>query len=1130
MVEKKGFPLTNLAISNKTSVFLLTVLLSLYGLNSYNSMPRETFPDIVIPKITISTSYPGNAPVSVEKLVTRQIEKEVKSVSGLKTMTSSSFQDHSIVVAEFLSRVPISEALQRVKDAVDQSKANLPEDLPKDPTVSEVNVQDFPVMFLNLSGEYSLKELQHYADELEDLLEQNSKVSKVQITGIDDREVQVVVNLQKLLNSNLSFQDISNAILSENVAMGAGEINNGSLRISIRVESSYTSMEEIGNTIISTKKGKDIYLRDVAEIIDGFKETSSISRLNGEQVITLGIVKRQGANLLETIFEVKEQVEKAKEEGIIPKQLTTVYTNDQSSRIKKQVSNMENNIILGMVLVIMVLYFFLGLRNALFAGLAIPLSMLISFIILKAIGYTINMMTLFALILALGMLVDNAIVIVEIVYRNLEKGFSLFQATKQGVGEIALPIISSTLTTLAAFAPLMMWEGMIGEFMIYLPVTLIIVLSSSLFVALVITPNFTSSYAKVEEGKSRSNVSHKQKLALLITSPLSLMFYLSGHILWGNLFVLFPLLFLLNRLLFIHVSHWVQNRFLPKMEFFYEQTLRYILRKKTGGWVLAGSVGLFISSIILFGASNPKILFFPSSEPQTVYVSLVLPLGTNLQQTEKITQHLEQELTKVLAPYQHIVESINVGIGEERSDFLSSGGKQPNKTTVTITFVDYEFREDISTLSVTKEITEHLEGKIEGTILIEKQQNGPPVGKPINIEITGNELSSLINVAQKVQFLIESKNIRGVEKLQMDIDPNKKEQLIEIDRKKARHYGLSTQTIASALRTAVFGYKASTFKKGEDEYDIYVRLRDKDRYSLTSLMNMEVKANLSKEQKKPFIQLSNVASKNIGYSYDKINRKNSRRVITLSSNVIEGYNANSVNQKIKRLLSKTPGLFPTGYTYKFTGEQEEQAKTSRFLAVALLTAIALILMVMVTQFNSIFKPLIIIATVLFSTIGVFLGLTFSGMPFVILMTGIGIISLAGIVVNNGIVLVDYITLTKKRRAEELNVEPIRLPPNETKEAIVKAGKTRLRPVLLTAITTILGLFPMAIGMNFDFFSLFTDLSPNLYFGGDNADFWGPMAWTVIFGLVLATFLTLLLTPLMAYLLGQTIAKVKRMFS
>ncbi|MFC4872452.1 efflux RND transporter permease subunit [Negadavirga shengliensis] len=1112
----REFGLSSVSIDNRTSVIILALIITFLGIGAYRTMPKESFPEIVIPTVYIGTSYPGNSPVDMENLITRPIEKELKGINNVKDIRSTSIQDYSSIVVEFNPNVDISKALQDVKDAVDKSKSELPSDLDRDPDVIEINTSDFPIMNVNISGRYPEKELKEFAEYLEDEIEKLPEISKADLGGTIEREIRIDSDLYKMEAMGVSFSDISDAVGAENITISGGNILAGDYRRSLRITGEFTDPAQIEDVIVKIENNKIVYLRDVASVSDTYKERESYARSNKLPVVTVNVVKRSGENLLDASDKIKAIIERAQIHRF-PSDLQIDITNDQSKYTRAEVDNLENSIISGVILVVLVLMFFLGFRNALFVGVAIPLSMFISFLVLNAFGVTLNFMVLFSLILALGMLVDNGIVVVENIYRLIQEGMPPIRAAKEGVGEIAWPIITSTFTTLAAFLPLAFWDDIIGEFMKYLPITLIIVLSSSLFVALVINPVLTSMFMKVVD-VNRLKPKRKPLMAALAFFVLAILGYLLGWIAFANLFMLAALLTVFNVFALRRAIRWFQNVFLVKLEDLYERTLKFALRGRKPYLFFFGTIGLLFFSLVLLGIRSPKVLFFPDNEPALINIFIEHPIGTDIEATNAFVHGFEDELIAVLEPNRQIVESLITQIGEGTGDDMEmSMGATPHKAKITISFVEFQYREGINTNRIMEEIRGLAEGYAGVQITVNKQTNGPPVGKPINIESSGENFTQLIEFVSQLRERIASSGIEGIEELKSDLETGNPELVVNINRENAKRFGLSTSMIANELRTALFGLEVSKYKEGEDDYPIQLRLADEFRYDVGALLNKKINF-MDKFGNQKNIPISAVADIEYSSSYGSIKRKDLNKVITLSSNVNDGYNPTEINNQLKNLLVDYE--IPDGIDVRFTGEQEEQDKSSAFLARALLIAVSLIFLIIVTQFNSVLTPFIIMASVLFSTIGVFLGLVIFNMDFVIIMTGIGIISLAGVVVNNAIVLIDYSNLIRKRRRAELGIiEGKHLPYDELLDSIVRAGKVRLRPVLLTAITTVLGLLPMALGMNINFSGLLSSFDPEFYMGGDNAAFWGPMAWTVIFGLTFATFLTLVIVPVM-YLLAD----------
>ncbi len=1119
----RNFALTTASIKNRNTVILLAIVMAVYGLITYIQLPKESFPDIKIPKIFVKTVYPGNPPVDMENIITRPLEKQLKTIKGVKELTSTSSQDNSDIVVEFMSNYDIKKALQDVKDAIDKSKSDLPDDLKVDPIAMELDASEFPILSINLSGDFSIEELRSISDELKDEIEAIPEISKVNIKGLNDRQINVNVDRDKMSANNISFKSIEDAISFENMSMSGGDLVTSKTRRSVRIDGEFKTVNEMNNIIIKHEKGNIVYLRDVLDkgkVVDGYIDPLTFARLSGKNVVSLSVVKKSGENLIDATDKINKILDEGRKSGIIPETMEIVTTNDMSDMVKKQVSNLENSIIMGMIFVITILFFFLGLRNALFVGLAIPMSMLISFIVIGAMGYTINMMILFGLVLALGMLVDNAIVVVENVYRFIDRGYTVFEATRQAVGEIAWPIIASTATTLAAFIPLIFWPGMVGSFMSLLPVTLIVVLTSSLFVALVIVPTFIVLFVK--EG----NEEHPPKLRnVLISVGIMAVFVLIGYVAkinWlANFLIFMSVLAFANYFFLYKWSSRFQSNFLSWLENYYLKVLHWALSGHKPRYLLIGGFGLLIATIFFFKSAGGDLLFFPNNQPRYLNITMKLPIGTDIDSTNNFAKYIDNKVDRILQRDSSIVKSVLTVVGKGAvGEREQSFGNTPEKALTTITFIDYDKRQNHrSSVEIMKELSDSLVGKYPGVeISVEKNKMGPPTGKPINIEVVGKNYSKLIYLTDSIMAYIENANILGIEQLKKNLDNGKPELLIHIDRDKARRFGLSTAQIASSIRTALFGKEISDYKDGEDKYPIRLRYSKKNRDNISSLLNQKISFR-NHQGKLLEIPISSVATMDYSNTYGSVNRKDMKRVITIYSNVLEGYNANEINVKLKDLLSNFD--LPAAYSISFTGEQKDQNEAATFLVEALTIAIALIFLILVTQFNSFVKPIIIMVSVLFSTIGVFGGLATFHMDFVIIMTGIGIISLAGIVVNNAIVLIDYIDLLKNRKREELGMSlDDNLPIETIIDCVIDAGKTRLRPVLLTAITTVLGLVPMAVGMNIDFGGLLNDLQPNLYFGGENADFWGPMAWTVIFGLTFATFLTLILVPVMYILLNK----------
>lgn len=1128
-LEKKlrEFSLSTLAVDNATSIFLLTFMILLFGIFSYQDMPKEQFPDASLPTIFINTPHFGNSAEEIENLVTRPLEKEVKSIVGLKELVSTSMQDFSAITAEFDSDVEAEDALRKVKDAVD--KADLPSDLEQEPTVVELDFSEVPIVSVNIAGDYNMDDLRTYAEYLQDALENLPEVSEAKMSGDLEREVKINVDLLKMEATKVSFTDIETAIARENITMSGGELVSNGSRRAVRIIGQFENIKEIKNLIITAERQKPIYLKDIAEVVYGFEERTSYSRSDSQPVISLEVIKRAGENLLTTADKIALVIEEA--EVALPENLTISLFNDLSVHTRNEVSNLENSILSGVILVVLVLLFFLGLRNAMFVGLAIPLSMLMGILILHMFGVTMNVVVLFGLILALGMLVDNGIVVVENIYRYMQNGYKGEAAAKYGAGEVAWPIIASTATTLAAFLPLIAWPGIMGVFMQYLPITLIIVLTSSLFVALVINPVLTSRFMKIEQKITDKSIKRRKRRNVLIGIILLIILAVLMHfgsIRWArNLLIVTALLTLINHFIFTPLSLGFQDTFLPLLERAYNSFVTLVLKSYTPIFTLFATFVLMIASIFLLVLSKPKVEFFPSADPLYINIFVELPFGSDIEATNNSTQVLEEKIKKVVEPYDEIVESILVLIGENTSDPNEPPvpGLTPYKARITVTFLEYKNRKGISTREIYNKIREEIIGYPGVQISVDQNANGPPAGKDINLELRGENVDSLIVISSKVINELESLNIAGIEELKSDVQLQKPELLIDVDRDAARRYGISTGQIASTMRTSIFGKEVSKFKVGEDEYPIMVRLNPKSRNSITDLINQRITFRDQTDGRVKQVPISSVASFRYSSTYNAVKRKDGQRVLTVASNVLKDYNANEINAELEDFMSSYE--LPEGITYTFTGEQQQQAEDSAFLGTAFLVALFMIFIIIVTQFNSLISPFIIIMSVFFSTIGVFLGYWITGKTINIIFTGVGIISLAGIVVNNAIVLIDYINLVVQRKREGLGIASMNeMSTEDVKACIIEGGATRLRPVLLTAITTVLGLIPLAIGFNFNFFGFINEvnsfniipaLNDQFFLGGDNTAMWGPMAWTIIYGIIFATFLTLVVVPVMYWL-------------
>ena len=1121
----KEFIFSSWAIEHRTVIYVIMSIFFILGISSYFSMPREAFPEINDTKVFVSTIYPGNTAEDIERIVTDPLEEALKGVSNLVEIRSTSSEDFSVIDIEFDENITIDDAKQKVKDLVDGVKGGpdwpIFNNAKVEPNIFELDFSELqPILNISLIGDYPIDQLKVYAERLENKIEQLPQIKEVNIRGIQIFEVEVAVDIYKMTAARVSFNDILGAISQENSTISSGNIVLGGQRRNIRLTGEIENPDELKNFVVKTDGGP-VYLGDLAKISFKEKEATSYARSFGEKAVLLDVVKRGGKNLIMASQDIRKIVEKSQDIGL-PKDLVITISNDQSSMTLNQVSELVNSIIFGILLVVTVLMFFLGFRNALFVGFAIPMSMFMSFMILSALGYTMNTMVLFGLVMGLGMLVDNGIVVVENVFRLMEKeGMSRIQAAKAGIGEIAFPIIVSTATTIAAFVPLGAWPGLMGEFMIYFPITLSVVLGSSLVVAIFFNSMLVSQFMEIKERQISSRSLWK---LTFIMGGLGIILLLGNPNvrIFGNLMVLTPIIFWMYKLFIKNWAQSFQNTFLVSLENKYRKFLGFALSGFKPILFLGGTFFLLFSSFALMGIFPPSVEFFPENQPKQILVFIEYPEGTAIKKTNTTTSRIEQEIFKVIerpeyndGEFNLLVESGVAQVGEGAGNpFIDNGNTNelPHKGKITLTMREFKLRGGVSSESLRKDIQKQLDGKFPGVaISVEKDANGPPAGYPITIEITGENYLSLIQTAQNMKDYLNKINVSGVEELKIDVNKNKPGIQLNIDREKAGELGVSTSQVGQLLRTSLFGSKAGIFKKDGDDYEINVRFNEKNRFDNNALYNQNIIfRDPANGQIKEIPVTALIERENIT-SFNAIKHRQLNRVVTLYSPVLAGYNANAVVDEIKSLLKNYD--LPKGVNFKFSGEIEEQEKNMSFLSNALLAALGLILLLLVFQFNSISKPLIILLSIFLSFTGVFLGLIAFQMPFVILMTMMGIIALAGIVVNNGVVLLDYTQLLIDRRCVELNLKSgTLLGKQEATQAIIEGGTARLRPVILTAITTVLGLIPLAIGLNIDFFSLFSEWDPKIYIGGDNVIFWGPLAWTVIFGLTFATFLTLVIVP------------------
>lgn len=1134
----KEFKFTSWAIDNKVAVYILAIIISAMGLTQFVTLPKEQFPDIVVPTISVTTIYAGNSAKDIENLVTQPIEKELKGISGAKVnkIQSISQADYSLIVVEFDTDVKTDIAKQKVKDAIDRATSDLPNDLTSEPNVQEFAFSDMPIMFVNISGDFDGIQLKKYADKMQDRFESLSEVNRAEIVGAPEREIQVNVDPYKLTAARVSLTDVENAISRENHDITGGLIQTGEMKRTLKVKGQFTSINDLYDIVVrSSAQGASVYLRDVADLRDTIKEQESYARLDGKNVVTLNIVKRSGENLIDCADKVKAETEAMQKSGELPPNLRVEFTGDTSKQTKTSFNELINTIIIGFILVLLILMFFMGVTNAFFVALSVPLSVFVAFLFIplvssiSGINITLNFIVLFALLFGLGIIVDDAIVVIENTHRIYANGkIPIVRSAKEAAGEVFIPVLAGTATTLAPFFPLLLWKGLIGKFMIYLPIVLILTLAASLIVAFIFNPVFAVSFMK-PEGKEFEKPKHTIFRSKWFWTALigGLLLHLGSFHGTANFLLLMAILMVFNTYVLNDVIHRFQNRFLPGLMNRYEKLLRWILKGKRPIRAFYSLFGLFILAVALIVLSvmsgRTKSTFFPSGDPNFVYVYLKMPVGTDARVTDSVLHVLEHRVEKVLEKEKpgapgSIVESLITNVAVNANNPRDNNRSvQSNLGRIQVSFVEFEKRHGKETGPYMDQIREVVQGIPGTSVEVRQEDNGPPTDPPVNIEVSGDYLDNITKVATALYQYLDTNRIDGIENLQPDVDLFNPEITVKIDRKKAMMEGVSTAQIGMELRTAVFGKEVSKIKDGEDEYKIQLRHKEEMRNDLTSLMNMRITYMDMNTMQVKSLPLSSVATVEYTNTAGGVKRKNVKRTIQLQSNVLDPTMVAPINAQLVSKINdfKEKNTIPPDVNIKLSGQSEQEKETSAFLLNAMIIALVLIFFILVLQFNSMSKPFIVLTEIFFSIIGVLLGYALTGMTIATIMMGVGIIGLAGIVIKNGILLIEF--------TDELRSRGMR-----TREAAIQAGKIRIIPVLLTAVATILGLFPLAVGMNLDFAGLFQHLKPNLFFGGDSVVFWGPLAWTIIFGLIFSFFLTLIMVPSM-YLMAERLKRPMEKF-
>ncbi len=1096
----KEFKPSSWAIDNSTTVFIIVAMLTIMGIRSYIHLPKELFPDVTMPTIYVATIYPGSAPADVENLITKPLEKEIGAINGVNKISSSSVQDYSSIQVEFVSGTDINEANQKVKDAVDKAKTSLPNDL--DPTwgpnVAKVEFSQIPIMQVNVSGDYDLAHLKKYAELLQDKIEAIPEINRVDIIGSPEREIQINVDMYKMQAAQISMYDIYSVINSENKIVSGGTIKLGDVRRSISVSGEFDNITQIQNLTVNNMQNQPIYLRDIAEIKDSFKEQESFAQLDNKKVITLNVIKKSGSNLIEASDNIHALVDEVVGKEV-PTDVNLTITGDTSTTTRTQVADLINTIIIGFILVTLVLMFFMGATDAMFVALSVPLSMFIAFLVLDAMGGTMNVIVLFAFLLGLGIVVDDAIVVIENTHRLFGNGkVPIKLAAKNAAGEVFVPVLAGTMTTLAPFFPLLFWPGVIGSFMHSLPVTLIITLTASLLVAYLINPVFAATFMRPhQDGDAPDRRRQILWSAIFIAAGLLLTFFVNKIL--GNVTITMVFLYWLYQLVLVKWVITFQKKGWPGFQNRYANFLKWTLRHPV---ILITSIfGTLGIAFIALMITKPGLEQFPTGDPNFIFTYVVMPAGTDQETTDSITQIVEDRIYKVIGKDNPIVKSVisNVAVGASEDPFDQS--VSTNKGKVSVAFIEPAERRNRQSVVYVEKFREAVKGIPGAQITVGVEQNGPPQGKPINIEISGDDFDELIATTNNIKRYLDSLNIQGIEELKTDLQANKPEISIDLDRERMNREGISTQTVGFEMRNAIYGWEASKYKEANDDFPIVIRYDEKQRKSIDQLKDLKITFRDQTNGQVRQVPLSAFATINYSNTYTGIKRIDQKRVVTLGSNLLSGYESQQpmIMAQVKAALEDYQA--PDDVSIGYTGASQDMEETINFMGIAWVISLFLIIIILVAQFNSISKPLIIFAEVFFSVIGVLLGYGFTGMNFSAVMTGVGVVALLGIVVRNGILLVEF--------TDTLIEEGV-----ELKEAVVEAAKIRMTPVVLTATATILGMIPLAIGLNINFYGLFTEFKPDIWLGGENVVFWGPLAWTIVFGLGYATFITLLVVPVM----------------
>lgn len=1068
-------------------VYLIIIGILVWGISSYLQMPRELEPEIVLPFGQVVTIYNGAGPEEVEKLITDKIEKELDELDKVKSISSTSGFGYSSIFVEFEPDVDIDDMIAKMREKVSSVQGELPDDA-ETPEVTSFETNNSPIMIINVSGNYDFISLKTYAEKIKDELDKMKEISDVQIIGGLEREIKIIVDPQKLAVYNLSLEQIKNVVKLANINFPGGNITLDNKNYNIRTVGELKEAQELEKVVISYIGSSPLYLRDIAQVIDGYKEPESYSRMGYglttdnpaiKQSVAISVKKKEWADVVKTSKKIHKLL-KAEKGIIYPDELQIEVSGDTAVYVEDELGTVIDNSKSGLFLVLIVLFLFIGFKESLVVSFVIPLSIFTAFGFMDAMGMTFNNITLFSLILAVGMLVDNGIVIMENIDRLRFLGLSSKKAAEVGTNQIAPAIGASTLTTLAAFFPIMLTSGIMGEYIKSIPLTVIFALSASYLVAITITPTVCAFALKNHRSNGKKIKSEiREKLTkvfsvgfVFVLAMLAFRNETEGIMGFGALSFIFGILFALGMVVKLYKkrqpgrSSWIVDN--------YSKFLKCIIKsKKRRIYVISLTLGAFILSLLLIPLGILKIEMFPPTDYTRLYVNLETPKGTSLEDTSKIAEEVEKRLL-AFPEIKTFVSNVGITGADSLEGFGSASKGTSNIGRIIIDLYEKEERQKTS-MEIAAEIREKLQDIPGVDIEVQELQSGPPSGKPILIEIRGENLEELKTIAN--DFTDRLKAIDGARDVSSSVEEGTPELQIKIKKDKAALLGLDNMTIAMGIRNTVHGLEATTFKNNQDEIDVVIRT---NKEKLSSIKDLE-KINFYSHSGQS-IAFSQVAEIVESESMTSIKHEDLTRRVNITSDVITGVTAGEVTKKFQEAIKDYP--LPKGVSLNYGGEFEDIQESYTDMFTNMIIAVILVFLILAIQFNSLSQPLIILMTVPMSMIGVMPGLVLTGNNFGF-VSFIGVVALVGIAVNNGILLVDYINYLRKNNYELYG-------------AVEKTGRTRFLPVMTTTITTAGGILPITI----------------------KQPFFSPMGYALIFGLLVSTMLTLIVIPVLYTLLEE----------